>query len=75
MAKTVVNITPETNPKDLVVLDKEQLVAVMQAASMAANAAVFVKELLKTAGLPEYSFEHDNTVHTHLEKLTILKKE
>tara|TARA_R110000796_G_scaffold211368_1_gene327473 strand:+ start:883 stop:1110 length:228 start_codon:yes stop_codon:yes gene_type:complete len=75
MAKTVLHITPETNPKDLVVLNKEQLIAVMQAASMAANSAAFVKDLLKAAGVPEYSFEHDNTVHQHLEKLTVLKKD
>jgi len=73
MSKSVLNITEETRASDLVVLDKDQLVTIRNMTDSIINQLDCLREIMKMAGLPAYSFDKDNTVRAYQEQLKIIK--
>jgi ribosomal silencing factor RsfS len=73
MAKTVLNITEETKGSDLVVLDMQSLITIRNLADSIYNQMDCLRDLMKAAGLPSYSFERDNTVRAYAEQLKVIK--
>jgi len=73
MSKSVLNITEETRASDLVVLDKDQLVTIRNMTDSIYNQLDCLREIMKMAGLPAYSFDKDNTVRAYQEQLKIIK--
>jgi hypothetical protein len=73
MSKSVLNITEETRASDLVVLDKDQLVTIRNMTDSIYNQLDCLREIMKMAGLPAYSFDRENTVKAYQEKLKIIK--
>ena len=73
MSKSVLNITEETRASDLVVLDKDQLVTIRNMTDSIYNQLDCLREIMKMAGLPAYSFDRENTVRAYQEQLKIIK--
>jgi len=73
MAKSVLNITEETRASDLVVLDKDQLVTIRNMTDSIYNQLDCLREIMKMAGLPAYSFDRENTVRAYQEQLKVIK--
>lgn len=73
MSKTVLNITEETSASDLVVLDKDQLVTIRSMADAIYSQMDCLRDMMKAAGIPSYSFDKSNTVKAYQEKLKVIK--
>lgn len=69
MSKQVLNITNETQAEDLVVLDKAQLVVIRNMADNIHSQVELLRDLMKAAGIPSYSFDKDNTVKAYRTQL------
>ena len=73
MAKSVLNINEETRASDLVVLDKDQLVTIRNMADSIYHQMDCLREIMKIAGLPAYTFNSENTVKAYQEQLKAIK--
>ena len=69
MSKQVLNITDETQADELVVLDRDQLVVIRNMADNIHSQVELLRDLMKAAGIPSYSFDKDNTVRAYRTKL------
>ena len=75
MSKSVLNITEETKASDLVVLDKETLINISKLTDSIYQQMDCLRNVMKAAGIPSYSFDKENTVQVYAEQLKIIKKE
>jgi len=73
MSKSVLNITEETSASDLVVLDKDQLVTIRSMADAIYSQVDCLRDMMKAAGIPSYSFDKANTVKAYQEQLKVIK--
>jgi len=69
MTKQALNITNETEADDLVVLDKEQMVVIRNMVENIYSQMDLLRDLMKAAGVPAYSFERQNTVKAYRSRL------
>jgi len=69
MTKQALNITNETEADDLVVLDKEQMVVIRNMVENIYSQMDLLRDLMKAAGVPAYSFERQNTVKAYRSQL------
>ncbi len=69
MIKQALNITNETEADDLVVLDKEQMVVIRNMVENIYSQMDLLRDLMKAAGIPAYSFERQNTVKAYRSQL------
>ena len=74
MSKQVLNITNETEAEDLVVLDKAQLLVIRNMADSIKDQVELLRDLMKAAGIPSYSFDKDNTVRAYRTQLADVVK-
>jgi len=75
MSKSVLNITEETKASDLLVLDKDQLITIRNLADSIYQQMDCLRNVMKAAGIPSYSFDKENTVQVYAEQLKIIKKD
>jgi len=75
MSKSVLNITEETKASDLVVLDKETLINISKLTDSIYQQMDCLRNVMKAAGIPSYSFDKENSVQVYAEQLKIIKKE
>jgi len=68
-SKQVLNITEETEADELVVLDKAQLLVIRNMADSIKDQIELLRDLMKAAGIPSYSFDKDNTVKAYRSQL------
>ena len=73
MSKSVLNITEETKASDLLVLDKDQLVTIRNLADSIYQQMDCLRDVMKAAGIPSYSFDKENTIRAYAEQLKIIK--
>ena len=75
MSKSVLNITEETKASDLLVLDKEQLITIRNLTDSIYQQMDCLRNVMKAAGIPSYSFDKENTLQVYAEQLKIIKKD
>tara|TARA_R100001463_G_scaffold92322_1_gene147083 strand:+ start:1065 stop:1295 length:231 start_codon:yes stop_codon:yes gene_type:complete len=73
MSKSVLNITQETKGSELIVLDREALITVSKLVESIDQQMDCLKALIKSTGIPYYSWEKENSVQVYAEKLKVIK--
>ena len=75
MSKSVLNITEETKASELIVLDREALITLSKLVDSIEGQVNCLKALMKSTGIPYYSWDKENSVQVYAEQLKIIKKE
>lgn len=73
MAKSVLNINEQTKATDLVVLDMQSLVTIRNMTDSIYSQLDCLRDLMKAAGVPSYTFDRENTVKAYQEQLKVIK--
>ena len=75
MSKSVLNITKETKASELIVLDREALITINKLVDRIDQQVDCLKALMKSSGIPYYSWDKDNSVQVYAKQLKIIKDE
>ena len=75
MSKSVLNITEETRASELIVLDREALITINKLVDSIDQQIDCLKALMKSTGIPYYSWDKDNSVQVYAKQLKIIKDE
>ena len=75
MSKSVLNITEETKASELIVLDREALITINKLVDSIDQQIDCLKALMKSSGIPYYSWDKDNSVQVYAKQLKIIKDE
>lgn len=75
MSKSVLNITKETKASELIVLDREALITINKLVDSIDQQVDCLKALMKSSGIPYYSWDKDNSVQVYAKQLKIIKDE
>ena len=75
MRKSVLNITKETKASELIVLDREALITINKLVDSIDQQIDCLKALMKSSGIPYYSWDKDNSVQVYAKQLKIIKDE
>ena len=75
MSKSVLNITKETKASELIVLDREALITINKLVDSIDQQVECLKALMKSSGIPYYSWDKDNSVQVYAKQLKIIKDE
>ncbi len=75
MSKSVLNITKETKASELIVLDREALITINKLVDSIDQQIDCLKALMKSSGIPYYSWDKDNSVQVYAKQLKIIKDE
>ena len=75
MSKSVLNITKETRASELIVLDREALITINKLVDSIDQQVDCLKALMKSSGIPYYSWDKDNSVQVYAKQLKIIKDE
>lgn len=67
------NITPETNADDLVVLDRKQLVMFAKQLQHLNTMMNHLKQTADLLGIPDWDLDRNNTVKAYAEQLKVIK--
>ena len=73
MSKPVLNITPETNADDLVVLDRHQLILFAKTLQHVQMMISHLKQTADAIGIPDWDLDKSNTVKAYQEQLKVIK--
>ena len=73
MSKSVLNLNEETKGSELIVLDREALITVSKLVESIDQQMDCLKALIKSTGIPYYSWEKENSVQVYAEKLKVIK--
>jgi hypothetical protein len=73
MANKALNITPETNADDLVVLDRKQLVMFAKQLQHLNTMMNHLKQTADLLGIPDWDLDRNNTVKAYAEQLKVIK--
>ncbi len=75
MSKSVLNITKETKASELIVLDREALITINKLVDSIDQQIDCLKALMKSSGIPYYSWDKENSVQVYAKQLMIIKDE
>ena len=75
MSKSFLNITKETKASELIVLDREALITINKLVDSIDQQIDCLKALMKSSGIPYYSWDKDNSVQVYAKQLKIIKDE
>ena len=73
MGKSVLNITEETRASELIVLDREALITLNKLVDSIDQQVDCLKALMKSTGIPCFSWDKENSVQVYAEQLKVIK--
>jgi len=73
MSKSVLNINEETKGSELIVLDREALITLSKLVDSIDQQVDCLKALMKSTGIPYYSWDKENSVKAYAEQLKAIK--
>jgi hypothetical protein len=73
MAKSVLNINEDTKGSELIVLDREGLITINKLVDSIEGQVNCLKALMKSTGIPYYSWDKENSVQVYAEQLKVIK--
>ena len=65
----------ETKGSELIVLDRDSLITINKLVDSIDQQIECLKALMKSTGIPYYSWDKENSVQVYAEQLKIIKKE
>lgn len=73
MAKSVLNMNEETKGSELIVLDRDSLITINKLVDSIDQQIECLKALMKSTGIPYYTWDNENTVKAYAEQLKAIK--
>ena len=73
MSKSVLNINEETKGSELIVLDREGLITINKLVDSIGQQIDCLKALMKSTGIPYYTWDNENSVKAYAERLKAIK--
>ena len=73
MSKSVLNINEETKGSELIVLDREGLITINKLVGSIDQQIDCLKALMKSTGIPYYTWDNENSVKAYAERLKAIK--
>lgn len=73
MSKSVLNINAETKGSELIVLDREALITLSKLVDSIDQQVDCLKALMKSTGIPYYSWDKENSIQVYAEQLKVIK--